>query len=57
MFWAIVLIGIGTTGVTYVGQFEQQEICQTALQVLQKQGYKGACVQMQKKTVEPATKK
>ena len=29
MFWAIVLIGMGTTApsVTYVGQFTEQKIC------------------------------
>ena len=37
MFWAIALIGIGTTApsVTYVGQFQEQATCQVALQDLQ----------------------
>jgi hypothetical protein len=49
MFWAIALIGIGTTApsVTYIGQFEQQATCQAALQDLQKQQFKGTCVQLQ----------
>jgi hypothetical protein len=49
MFWAIALIGIGTTApsVTYIGQFEQQATCQAALQDLQKQQFKGTCVQIQ----------
>jgi hypothetical protein len=56
MFWAIALIGIGTTApsVTYIGQFEQQAICQAALQDLQKQQFKGTCVQIQQ---APTTKK
>jgi hypothetical protein len=49
MFWAIVLIGMGTTApsVTYVGQFQEQAVCQVSLQDLQKQGFKGTCVQIQ----------
>jgi len=49
MFWAIALIGIGTTApsVTYVGQFQEQATCQVALQDLQKQGFKSTCVQLQ----------
>ena len=49
MFWAIALIGIGTTApsVTYVGQFTEQATCQVALQDLQKQQFKGTCVQIQ----------
>ncbi len=49
MFWAIALIGIGTTApsVTYVGQFQEQATCQVALQDLQKQGFKATCVQLQ----------
>ena len=56
MFWAIVLIGMGTTApsVTYVGQFTEQAVCQSALQDLQKQQFKGTCVQIQQ---APATKK
>ena len=56
MFWAIVLIGMGTTApsVTYVGQFTEQAVCQVALQDLQKQQFKGTCVQIQQ---APATKK
>jgi hypothetical protein len=57
MFWAIVLIGMGTTSpsVTYIGQFQEQAICQVALQDLQKQGFKATCVQLQ--GANPATKK
>jgi hypothetical protein len=49
MFWAIVLIGMGTTApsVTYIGHFQEQAICQAALQDLQKQQFKGTCVQIQ----------
>lgn len=52
MFWAIVLIGVGlsSTSVTYVGQFEQQEDCQVALKELQRQNFKGACVQVKSTT-------
>ena len=47
MFWAIVLIGAGmsSTSITYVGQFEQQEICAKAAQEFKAQGMKAACVQ------------
>jgi hypothetical protein len=50
MFWAIVLIGagLGSTSVTYVGQFEQQEICAKAAQEFKAQGMKAACVQVKK---------
>jgi hypothetical protein len=56
MFWAIALIGIGTTApsVTYIGQFQEQAVCQAALQDLQKQQFKGTCVQIQQ---APTTKK
>ena len=56
MFWAIVLIGSGFTvpAVVYIGQFEEQAVCQAALQDLQKQQFKGTCVQIQQ---APATKK
>ena len=60
MFWAIVLIGAGITApsVVYVGQFEQQAICQAALQDLQKQQFKGTCVQIQRAAAaSPTTKK
>jgi hypothetical protein len=48
MFWAIVLIGAGITApsVVYVGQFQEQATCQAALQDLQKQQFKGTCVQI-----------
>ena len=57
MFWAIALIGLGTTApsVTYIGQFQEQALCTTAQQELQKQGFKAACVQIQK-SAEPAKK-
>jgi hypothetical protein len=47
MFWTIVLIGAGlsSTSITYVGQFEQQEICAKAAQEFKAQGMKAACVQ------------
>jgi hypothetical protein len=50
MFWAIVLIGagLGSTSVTYVGQFEQQETCAKAAQEFKAQGMKAACVQVKK---------
>lgn len=56
MFWAIVLIGSGITApaVVYVGQFQEQSVCQAALQDLQKQQFKGTCVQIQQ---APTTKK
>ena len=60
MFWAIVLIGSGITApaVVYIGQFEEQAVCQAALQDLQKQQFKGTCVQIQRaSTPPPATKK
>lgn len=56
MFWAIVLIGSGITApaVVYVGQFQEQAVCQAALQDLQRQQFKGTCVQIQQ---APAAKK
>jgi len=47
MFWTIVLIGVGlsSTSVAYVGQFEQQEICAKAAQEFKAQNIKAACVQ------------
>jgi len=50
MFWAIVLVGLGVTSpsVVYVGQFVEQPACSTALQDLQRQGFKGTCVQIQR---------
>ena len=60
MFWAIVLIGSGITApaVVYIGQFEEQAVCQAALQDLQRQPFKGTCVQIQRAAAAPpATKK
>jgi hypothetical protein len=56
MFWAIVLIGSGITApaVVYVGQFTEEAACQVALKDLQKQQFKGTCVQIQQ---PPTTKK
>jgi len=56
MFWAIVLVGLGVTSpsVVYLGQFQEQAMCQTALQDLQKQGFKGTCVQLQKVSAVPS---
>jgi hypothetical protein len=53
MFWAIALINMGITApaVVYVGQFEQQEVCMVALKDLQRQGFKGTCIQMIKPQV------
>jgi hypothetical protein len=50
MFWSIVLIGVGlgSTSVTYVGQFEQQEVCAKAAQEFKAQNIKAACVQVKK---------
>jgi hypothetical protein len=59
MFWTIVLIGAGlsSTTVTYLGQFEQQEICAKSAQEFKAQGMKAACVQMQKpETASPVKK-
>ena len=55
MFWAIALIGMGITSpaVTYVGQFKEEAACQVALKDLQRQNFKGACVQIQ----QPAASK
>ena len=57
MFWTIVLIGVGlsSTSVTYVGQFEQQETCAKAAQEFKAQNIKAACVQA--KSAEAATAK
>ena len=51
MIWVIALIGMGiaSPAVTYVGQFEQQEACMVAVKDLQRQNFKGTCVQMPKK--------
>jgi hypothetical protein len=53
MFWAIVLVGLGVTSpsVVYVGQFQEDATCQVALKDLQRQGFKGTCVQMIKPQV------
>jgi len=47
MFWTIVLVGVGlsSTNVMYVGQFEQQETCAKAAQEFKQQNMKAACVQ------------
>jgi hypothetical protein len=59
MFWTIVLIGSGITApaVVYVGQFEEQAVCQAAVQDLQKQQFKGTCVQIQRATAAPPASK
>ena len=53
MFWAIVLVGLGVTSpsVVYVGQFQDEAACQVAVKDLQRQGFKGTCVQLQKPAV------
>jgi len=50
MFWTIVLVGVGlsSTNVMYVGQFEQQETCAKAAQEFKAQNIKAACVQVKK---------
>jgi lysyl-tRNA synthetase class I len=50
MFWAIVLVASGITApsVVYVGQFQEDATCQVALKDLQRQGFKGTCVQIQR---------
>ena len=53
MFWAIALIGMGiaSPAVTYVGQFQDEATCQVAIKDLQRQNFKGTCVQLQKPAV------
>lgn len=53
MFWAIALIGMGiaSPAVTYVGQFQDEAACQVAAKDLQRQNFKGTCVQLQKPAV------
>ena len=55
MFWAIALIGMGiaSPAVTYIGQFTEQEACMVALKDLQRQNFKGTCVQIQRPTAAP----
>jgi len=50
MIWTIVLIGAGlySTSITYVGQFDQPEICAKAAQEFKAQNIKAACVQIPK---------
>ena len=52
MFWTIVLIGVGlsSTSVTYVGQFEQQETCAKAAQEFKALNKQAVCVQVKKIT-------
>jgi hypothetical protein len=59
MIWTIVLIGAGlyTSGVMYVGQFEQQEACAKAAQEFKAQNMKAACVQIQKPDAAASIKK
>jgi len=59
MIWTIVLIGAGlyTSGVMYVGQFEQQEACAKAAQEFKAQNMKAACVQIQKPDAAATVKK
>jgi len=54
MFWTIVLVGVGlsSTNVMYVGQFEQQETCAKAAQEFKQQNMKAACVQMSATTAK-----
>ena len=59
MFWTIVLIGVGlsSTNVTYVGQFEQQETCAKVAQEFKAQNKVAACVQIQKPDAAASIKK
>ena len=59
MFWTIVLIvaGLSSTSIMYVGQFEQQEICAKAAQEFKAQGMKAACVQAKSAEISAATPK
>jgi len=59
MFWTIVLIGVGISSgsITYVGQFEQQEICTKAAQEFKAQNIKAACVQAKSPEVSVASTK
>jgi len=54
MFWTIVLIGVGlsSTSITYVGQFEQQEICAKAAQEFKALNKQAVCVQMSATTAK-----
>jgi hypothetical protein len=58
MFWTIVLIGVGlsSTSITYVGQFEQQETCAKAAQEFKALNKQAVCVQAKSAEV-PAAKK
>jgi hypothetical protein len=59
MFWTIVLIGVGlsSSSVTYVGQFEQQETCAKAAQEFKSLNKQAVCVQMQKPDAAASVKK
>jgi hypothetical protein len=59
MIWTIVLIGVGlsSTNVLYVGQFEQQETCAKVAQEFKAQNKVAACVQMQKPDAAATVKK
>ncbi|MEI6803195.1 MAG: hypothetical protein WCK83_08525 [Burkholderiales bacterium] len=50
MYWTIALIvsGLAAPSVVYVGHFEQGESCHESLKDLQRQSFKGTCVQMTK---------
>ena len=52
MFWTIVLVGMGITSpsIVYIGQFQEEAACQVALKDLQRQNFKGTCIQQQKGT-------
>jgi hypothetical protein len=59
MFWAIALIGMGiaSPAVTYIGQFQEEAACQVALKDLQRQNFKGTCVQLQRADAPAPAKK
>jgi hypothetical protein len=59
MFWAIALVGMGiaSPAVTYVGQFQDEAACQVAAKDLQRQNFKGTCVQIQRPTATVDTAK
>ena len=59
MFWTIVLIGVGlsSSSVIYVGQFEQQETCAKAAQEFKALNKLAVCVQIQKPDAAATVKK
>jgi hypothetical protein len=54
MFWTLVLMGVSISGVSYVGQFEQEAACQKAQEAARAQSIRAICVQIQKSEAAPA---